>query len=256
MQAPFLTLASDNQVIAASPRGCAVGAIQGNRLASLQNSAGIDTPASKDSACHRTAVRQEALALPEGELVASAQVKDVPNIERSQAVVVFDPGSHNVRSPEALQTPAIQQVARIGARFGISVGSQEIQATAKLFFHLALKSMIVAITVRGRVARSLPEIREGKAAQRCGDAATSGVAINLHAIQAAGKAAAGAVGELCARGLNLRDVVRVGEGFQVPRQRSHVASLNAQSRSKLILNGEVAGHRIRRGVVKLNSAQR
>src|ERR1700732_2463166 len=119
MQAPFLTLASDNQVIAASSCACAVGATQGNRLASLKNCTGIDAPASEDAACHRAAVRQEALPFAEGEFVAPAQVKDVSDIERSEAVVVFDPGSHNARSAEARCAAAVEQVARIGARLGI-----------------------------------------------------------------------------------------------------------------------------------------
>ena len=112
------------------------------------------------------AVRHVALALTEGKLVTAAQVNDVANIERSQAVVVRNSGAWNIRSAEACRAPAVEQIAGIGARLRPGVGRQETQPIRELLFRLGLKGMIVAVSAGDGVARVLPEIREGQAALR------------------------------------------------------------------------------------------
>src|SRR5580700_5740294 len=49
--------------------------------------------------------------------------------------------------------------------------------------------------------------------------------------------------------------VRARERLQVPGQRSHVAGLQGHRRRQLVLNGEIATHRVRSVVIKLNPAQ-
>ena len=154
-------LARDHDVVASRTVAGAGGTAEGDRLSALQYRTPAHGPASQQGVRKPTRVRHVGLAFAEGKLVTAAQVNDVPDIERSQAVVERNSGAGNIRSAEALRAPAVKQIAGVGARLRPGVGRQETQPIGELLLRLGLKGMIVAVAVGGGVARALPEIREG-----------------------------------------------------------------------------------------------
>ena len=67
-------------------------------------------------------------------------MNDVADVERSQAVVERNSGAGNIRSPEALRAPAVEQITGVGTRLRPSVGRQETQAICELFLRFGLKA--------------------------------------------------------------------------------------------------------------------
>src|SRR3984885_4200123 len=94
MESSFRILTGDDEVVAITRAPCGrgngvAGTIQRNGLAAFQHGASVDAPPPERLA-GIAAVVQEAFIFSKGKLIASAQVKDVANIERSQTVVVVD----------------------------------------------------------------------------------------------------------------------------------------------------------------------
>ena len=226
-------LPRDQDVVASRAVAGAGRTAEGDRLSTLQDCTPAHGPASEQGVRNPAAVRHVAFASTERKLVAAAQVDDIANIERSQAVVVLNSGARNIWSPETSRTPAVKQIAGIGARLRPGVGRQETQTIGELFFRLGLKGMIVTVPVGGGVAVVLPEIGEWDAALRRRSGGEAGV-----------------------HGQNLSGSVGAGEHLQMPRQRGHISGLHAEGRRYLILQRQVTAHGVRSLVVELDAAQR
>ncbi len=91
VQAQIQGLTRHKEIIAAS-RGCgAVGATKGDWLASLKRGDPLNAPTADKLVRSARSARHEFLAFAERELIATAQVEDVADIERSQAAIVLNP---------------------------------------------------------------------------------------------------------------------------------------------------------------------
>ena len=113
VQAQIQGLTRHKEIIAAS-RGCgAVGATKGDWLASLKSGDPLNAPTADKLVRSARSARHEFLAFAERELIATAQVEDVADIERSQAAIVLNPDTRNVGSPIASEASAVQQIAGV-----------------------------------------------------------------------------------------------------------------------------------------------
>src|SRR5215469_15302411 len=121
---------------------------------------------------------------------------------------------------------SVKQVISVGTYFGVGIGKQEIQTIAKLLFQFCLQTVVVAASLSYGIACTSSKIREW-----------------FEQVS------------ICIRGQDLAHLVRTGEDLQMAGQGSHVAGLECQRRSQLILQREIPAHRIRCLIIKLNSTQ-
>src|SRR5690348_435508 len=141
-------------------------------------------------------------------------------------------------------TASVQQVNGVCSRFGVRVGSKEVQAVGKSFLHGCLKAVVVARALCERIAVVLAEVRERNSSLGRGNGSASGSAIKT--------------GSVCKLGASRQEsgrIVGVRKDLKVPRQRSHIARLDRQAGRELVLQGEVPAHRVWRLIVELNSSK-
>ena len=112
VQPPSAALPGDKVVVAVRACGGGNGVGQGQvRVIGWppsKHDARVDAPTPEYLACD-SVVRQEPLALSEGKLIATTQVKYVPNIKICQSVVIVNSEPRNIGSTIAGIASAIQQ---------------------------------------------------------------------------------------------------------------------------------------------------
>src|SRR5581483_46380 len=193
-------------------------------LPALQCAAPDDAPATNDRVGHSFSRRHEVLALAEGQLIRSAQMYNIANVERRVAVVGFDADDAGGPVIGAAHAALIQQINGIASYLGVGVCRQKTQAIRKSLFRLGLKSMVVTAACRGRQITLTREIGEWN-----------------HT--------------LCVpvRGQDLQDVVVLREYLQMACKCCYVARLDRQRRSDGILQSKVTLHGIGCVEVELNA---
>jgi hypothetical protein len=113
--------------ITATQRGrSSAGTAEANRLATLQRGAPVYAPASYELIHSACAARSETLALTERQLVATAEMKYVPEVEIRQAIVECHAETGNTRCAVTCHAPSVEQVTRVCHRLGVCVGKQEV----------------------------------------------------------------------------------------------------------------------------------
>ena len=99
MQTHIQGLPTHKEIVAACPRGGAVGATKRDWLATLQGGDPLNAPAAYELVRSTRSARHEFLAFAEGELIPATEMEDVADIERSQSAILLNPHTWNVGSP-------------------------------------------------------------------------------------------------------------------------------------------------------------
>src|SRR6516225_4850939 len=166
------------------------------------------------------------LAFAEGQLIASAEMEDIPEVEARQTVIKMDSQARHVRRTVTPEAPTIQQVTCVGERLRPSVGREKVQATCKPFFELRLQPVIDAVSLRRRITATSAEIRiriQGSLV---------GIVVSDH-----------------------RNSITSREGLQVTCLGRDVSDLGSQRRRDLVFHREIATHRVGSLVEELDSPQ-
>ncbi len=119
----------------------------------------------------------------------------------------------------------------VAENFRPSVRGEKIQPARELLFDFRLKTMVVAVAVCSCKAGTLPEIRERDSSLGNGD--FRGV---------------------CGRGQDSGDVVGAGKDLQMAGERGYVPGLHRHRRGQLVLESQIAAHRIGSDVVELDAS--
>jgi len=102
------------------------------------------------------------LPLTERQLIPTAEVDDVADVKRSQAVITLDAESRDIRSTVASQAAAIEQVTSVrGASWKKVYVARKFNPPRKLLLKLGLKGMIGTAPLRLRDNSILAQ-NEGK----------------------------------------------------------------------------------------------
>src|SRR5215813_433462 len=103
------------------------GAAQTDGLTALERAAPVDAPSTNDLVLDASRVGHVLPALTERQLITTADVHDVTDVERCQAIVSLDASSWDVRCAITRDAAAIEEVARIGQSLREGVGLEEVQ---------------------------------------------------------------------------------------------------------------------------------
>ena len=125
MQTEFRILAFDEDVVASQSHGRIAGTPECDRLAVLPGDNSVDAPSTNYGVGDSGSVRRKFLTLAKWQIVAGAEVEDVSNVIRSQAVVTLNSPAGNAGRSILITDASVEQVAGITERFRPSVGSEE-----------------------------------------------------------------------------------------------------------------------------------
>src|SRR5947209_19384664 len=105
MQPEFRVLPWNEEVIASRSLSGTCRAIKGTGLAALESTAPYGAPASDQLVRSATCRGEKPPALAEGKLVSSTEVKDIANVEVSQAIVSLDAPTRYIGRTVSAHTP-------------------------------------------------------------------------------------------------------------------------------------------------------